>query len=92
MIRHPSIPIAHSHIHHTNSPSAIPRTPNVQWILLRINIDSCGLFARRMAIWLHIIAGLQNQLALARDEGPNQTAGKGSLERTVAQGTADVRI
>ena len=45
-----------------------------------------------MAVRLHIIAGLQNQVALARDDCPKQAAGKWSLERAVAEGAADIRV
>lgn len=45
-----------------------------------------------MAVRLHIIAGLQNQVALAPDNCPEQATGKRSLERAVAKGTADIRV
>lgn len=45
-----------------------------------------------MAVRLHIIAGLQNQVALAPNNCPKQAAGKWPLERAVAKGTADIRV
>ena len=92
MIKRAATLIARSCIHHSNSPSTIPRTPNIQWILLGIDIDSCRLFASRMAVRLHVIAPLRNKLALAVDECPNQAAGKGPLERAVANRTAGIGI
>ena len=81
-----------SGIHHGDGPGTIPCPPNIQWILLGIDIDSCRLFARRMAVWLHIIARLQDKFALAVDDCPKQAAGKGSLERAVAKSTAGIGI
>ena len=60
--------------------------------MLGINIDSRRLFARRVAVRLHIVAPLGNKLALAVDDCPKQAAGKGSLESAVANGTAGVGI
>ena len=45
-----------------------------------------------MAVRLHVVTGLQNELALARDDCPKQTAGKGSFKRAVTDGAAGVRI
>lgn len=45
-----------------------------------------------MAVRLHIIASLRNKLALAIDDCPKQAAGKGSLKRAVAKGTAGIGI
>ena len=81
-----------SHIHYAYSPSAVPWTPNIHGIFLGINIDSRRLFASRMAVRLHVVSGLQNELALARDNCPKQTAGKGSFTRAVTDGAAGVRI
>lgn len=92
MIQRPSTLFSLSHIHHSNSPSTVPCAPNIHRIRIGINIDSRRLFASIMAVRLHIITGLQDQFAVARDDCPNQTAGKGSLSGAVADGTAGVRI
>ena len=81
-----------SHIHNAYSPSAVPWTPNIHGIFLGINIDSRRLFASRMAVRLHVVARLQNELALARNNCPKQTACKGSFTRAVTDGAAGVRI
>lgn len=92
MILRPSTLFPLSHIHHSNSPSTVPCAPNIHRIRLGINIDSRRLFASILAVRLHIVSGLQDQLAVARDDCPNQTAGKGSLSGAVADGAAGVRI
>lgn len=45
-----------------------------------------------MAVRLHIIAGLQNQIALSPNYCPKQAAGKWPFERAVAKGAADIRV
>ena len=70
-------------IQYTYSSSTVPCTANIHGIFLCINVDSCRLFASRVAVRLHVVAGLQNELAVARDRHPKQTAGKGSFERAV---------
>ena len=45
-----------------------------------------------MAVGLHVIARLQNKFAVAPNDFPEQTAGKWSFERAVADGTAGVGI
>lgn len=92
MIQRPSTLFPSSHIHHSNSPSTVPCAPNIHRIRLGINIDSRRLFASILAVRLHIVTGLQDQFAVARDDCPNQTAGKGSLSGAVADGAAGVRI
>ena len=92
MVRRSVTLMAWSCIHHSDSPGTIPCTANIHRIFLGIDIDSCRLFARRMAVRLHIIPTLHNKAALAVDDCPKQTASKGSFERAVANGTAGVRI
>ena len=45
-----------------------------------------------MAIRLHVVAILNYQFALTGNDCPNETAGEGAFERTVANGTAGVGI
>ena len=84
--------VAPSHVHHSDSSSAVPGAPDIRGVFFGININSRGLFACRMTIRLHIVARLENQVAFPRDDCPKQTAGKRSLERAVAVGTAGVRV